>query len=110
MPPKNLLGISTTGWEHPRSYLFNASIAQNDTPTKTIINQEGFNSGATTLTVSSVTALGIMVGAYLLIDGEVVQVTEIQESIHQLTVTRGQLGTTATAHDNRATVTTTRVG
>jgi hypothetical protein len=103
--PQNLAGISTTVWEHPRSYLFNASIEQNYTPTKTIINQEGFDSNATTLTVSSVTTLGIEKDEYLQIDEEVVKVTEIQESTHQLTVTRGQLGTTATTHDNRATVT-----
>ena len=52
------------------------------------------------------TALGILASMHISqIDEEVVQVTKIQESTHQLTVTRAQLGTTATAHDNRATVT-----
>ena len=173
--PENLLEISTTSWKHPRSYLFNASITQNDTPTKTIINQNGFtatsyttnlsaaidksvesitvasvgsitancylqigdevlevtqiNGSALTvkrgrmgskaiahvvtdsitllhsLTVSSVSSLGIGINEYLQIDNEIFLVAAIQESAHQLLVIGAQLGTTATAHDNRATVT-----
>ena len=70
--------------------------------TTTTINEGAtFTNSDTTLTVTSATSL--LVGDYLRIDDELLQITGISGT--DLTVTRGSLGTTAASHNNGATVT-----
>ena len=68
----------------------------------TTINEGGtFSNSDTTLTVASGT--GIVTDDFILIDNEILKVTNV--STNDLTVTRGQSGTSAASHANGATVT-----
>lgn len=70
----------------------------------TTINEgAAFSSSDTTLTVTNATNLNIAVNGYIIIESEVLQVTAI--TANNLTVTRGQLGTTAAAHADATAVT-----
>ena len=62
-----------------------------------------FSSSDTTLTVDNSASLSIAVNGYIIIENEILQVTAI--SGDNLTVLRGQLGTTATTHANATAVT-----
>lgn len=55
-----------------------------------------FSASDTTLTVDNAASLSIAINGYIIIENEILQVTAI--SGDNLTVTRGQLGTTATTH------------
>jgi hypothetical protein len=74
-----------------------------------LANQSIIDEGATfsasdaTLTVQNAAQLSIAINGYILIDNEILQVTAI--SGDNLTVTRGQLGTTATQHNDGVDVT-----
>jgi len=69
---------------------------------ETTINEGGeFSNSDTTLTVASGT--GITTNDLILIDNEILKVTNV--ATNDLTVTRAQSGTEAAAHDNGATVT-----
>ena len=68
---------------------------------QTTINEGGtFSNSDTTLTVTSGT--GISNNDFILIDSEILQVTNV--ATNDLTVTRGQSGTDASTHANGATV------
>jgi len=70
----------------------------------TTINEGAtFSSSDTTLTVTNATNLNIAVNGYIIIGNEILQVTAIAGN--NLTVTRGQLGTTAASAADGATVT-----
>jgi Phage tail sheath protein subtilisin-like domain/Phage tail sheath C-terminal domain len=62
-----------------------------------------FSSSDTTLTVDNSASLSIAVNGYILIENEILQVTAI--SGDNLTVLRGQLGTSASSHANATAVT-----
>jgi hypothetical protein len=67
----------------------------------TTINETGgITAGATTMTVTSGT--GIVNDNYIQVDSEILQVTAVDGTT--LTISRGQLGTTAAAHANGAAV------
>ena len=75
-----------------------------DAGTSTTMNQGGtLASGGTTLTVTSAASLGVSTNDYLKIADEILRVTGI--SGNDLTVTRGQLETTAAAQTDGQTVT-----
>lgn len=72
--------------------------------TATTVNEGStFTSGDTLLTVTSAPTLGVTNNAYIRIDDEILQVTGIAGN--DLTVTRGQYGTSAVNHTDGATVT-----
>jgi hypothetical protein len=62
-----------------------------------------FSSSDTTLTVDNAASLSIAVNGYIIIENEILQVTAI--SGDNLTVLRGQLGTSAASHANATAVT-----
>lgn len=71
------------------------------TALQTTINEGGtFSDVDTTLTVTDAT--GIAINDYILIDLEILKVTNVVSN--DLTVTRGQSGTTAASHDDGTTV------
>ena len=75
-----------------------------DAGTSTTMNQGGtLASGGTTLTVTSVATLGVTINDYIKISDEILRVSGI--SGNDLTVSRGELGTTAAAQTDSQTVT-----
>ena len=75
-----------------------------DAGTSTTMNQGGtLAAGGTTLTVTSVATLGVTINDYVKISDEILRVTAIAGN--DLTVTRGQLETTAAAQTDGQTVT-----
>lgn len=70
----------------------------------TTINEGAtFSSSDTTLTVTNAVPLNVAINSYIQIENEILQVTAI--SGNNLTVTRGQLGTTAATHADATAVT-----
>ena len=80
-----------------------------DAGTTTDLNQSGtLSAGGTSVTVQSATSLAVQINDYLKIESEIIRVTAIAGDT--LTVTRGELNTTASSHSdgvaiNRLTVT-----
>ena len=71
--------------------------------TASTVNEGGtYTDSDTTLTVTSAATLGVQNNSYILIDTEILQVTNI--STNDLTVTRGALGTSAAAHTDGSAV------
>jgi Tfp pilus assembly protein PilX len=78
------------------------SAAAHTVVSSTINHSGGYSSSATSIVVSSGTSF--VVNDYYKVDNEFIRVTA--KSSNTLTVTRGQLGTTAASHSNGATVRT----
>ena len=80
-----------------------------DAGTTTDLNQSGtLAAGGTSVTVQSATSLAVQINDYLKIESEIIRVSAIAGDV--LTVTRGELNTTASSHSdgvaiNRLTVT-----
>ena len=80
-----------------------------DAGTTTDLNQSGtLSAGGTSVTVQSATSLAVQINDYLKIESEIIRVSAIAGDT--LTVTRGELNTTASSHSdgvaiNRLTVT-----
>ena len=80
-----------------------------DAGTTTDLNQGAtLSAGATSVTVQSATSLAVQINDYLKIESEIIRVSAIAGDV--LTVTRGELNTTASSHSdgvaiNRLTVT-----
>ena len=106
-------GVSTNDITVTRGALGSTSTSHADGTTVALLEPEGntttvneggtFLAADTTLTVLNASAAGIVNGDYIRIGNEILNVTNV--SVNDLTVARGQFGTSASDHADGATVT-----